>query len=77
MDHAELIRTVGPALWGTRWQTDMAERLGVNDRTVRRWVSGREVPRPGVWTELIAIIRERRDALGELLAVVEQHASER
>jgi hypothetical protein len=75
--NAELIRIVGPALWGTRWHTDMAQTLGVSDRTVRRWVSGRDAPRPGIWTELVAIIRERCIALGELLAVVEQHAGER
>jgi hypothetical protein len=51
----------------------MAETLGVNGRTVRRWVAGTEVPRPGVWAELIKLIRQRRSELGELLATVEAH----
>jgi hypothetical protein len=69
---AELFRLVGNHLWGSRWQTDMAIALGVNDRTVRRWVSGAETPRPGVWTELIEIIRERREELGEVIERVER-----
>ena len=73
-DHAELIRLVGTKLWGSRWQTDMAETLGVNDRTVRRWASGAQVPHPGIWAELIEIIRARGAELGELLKVVAQHA---
>jgi hypothetical protein len=73
MDHAELIRTVGSKLWGSRWQTDMAQALGVNDRTVRRWVSGAEEPRSGVWTELIQILRERREELGKVIERVERH----
>ena len=73
-NHDELIRAVGEHLWGSRWQTDMAIALGVNDRTVRRWASGAQVPQPGIWAELIPIIRRRRVELSELLKMVVQHA---
>ena len=36
----------GRALYGRGWQTRMAEALGVDGSTVRRWVSG-AVPVPG------------------------------
>jgi hypothetical protein len=73
-DHAELIRLVGSKLWGSRWQTEMAVALGVNDRTVRRWASGAQAPEPGIWAGIAEIIQQRRTELGELLDVVELHA---
>lgn len=45
MTAAEL-KTVGPKLYGHGWQTRLAEALGVDGSTVRRWVSG-AVPVPG------------------------------
>jgi hypothetical protein len=36
---------IGLALYGSRWQTELAKALGVADRTVRRWASGGGVPR--------------------------------
>lgn len=36
----------GRALYGYGWQTRLAEALGVDGSTVRRWVSG-AVPIPG------------------------------
>jgi hypothetical protein len=34
----DLLERVGKALYGNRWQTQMAKALGISDRTVRRWV---------------------------------------
>lgn len=60
---------VGQALWGTRWQTDMAEALGVSDRTVRRWVAGERVPQ-GVWVDMIGIMDTRAAALNDLASTL-------
>ncbi|MBV5324401.1 MAG: hypothetical protein J0626_03560 [Rhodospirillaceae bacterium] len=65
-----MIVTVGQALWGSRWQTDMAKALGVNDRTVRSWEQGRCHPRPGIYVDLMRMCLERAqdlDALAEKL----------
>lgn len=35
------LRLVGEALFGSRWQAELAQRWNVNDRTVRSWASGR------------------------------------
>lgn len=40
------LKTLGPKLFGFGWQTHMAEALGVDGSTVRRWVSG-AIPVPG------------------------------
>jgi hypothetical protein len=39
------LKKAGPKLFGYGWQTRMAESLGVDGSTVRRWVSG-AVPIP-------------------------------
>lgn len=52
---ASEFREVGEALYGPYWQGALAADLGVNTRTVRRWVSGaNRVP---------AVVVERLSAL--------------
>ena len=33
----DLLERIGKALYGDRWQTQLAKALGMSDRTVRRW----------------------------------------
>ena len=54
------LERVGIALYGARWQTDLARDLAVADRSVRRWASGQN-PIPA-------------SLVGELLVLVEQRA---
>lgn len=61
-----LIITTGHALWGSRWQTDMAEALGVSDRTVRRWAAGANLPSPGVYVDLMRLCLDRAQTLDGL-----------
>jgi hypothetical protein len=74
---AELIRRAAEALFGEAWQSsDLADALGVNARTVRRWMSGNEEPRPGVWRDLHAIVVKRSADLGALIPHLEERGSE-
>jgi hypothetical protein len=58
-----LLREAGEALYGPRWQSDLARDLNVTDRTVRRWIAG-DVPIPhSLWTELRALLKARGLAL--------------
>lgn len=61
----DLLAQCGEALWGTRWQTDLAEAVGVSDRTVRRWIAGERIP-PGVFVDLMRIALERSAYLDSL-----------
>ena len=61
----DLLAQCGEALWGSRWQSDMAEALGVSDRTVRRWVAGERIP-PGVFLDLIRLTAERSAYLDQI-----------
>lgn len=67
---ATLLRETGEALYGPRWQTDLARDLGVSDRTMRRWVAGADDMPAGVAVDLLRLVTERAatlDALAERL----------
>lgn len=70
MTSAELIKSVGPALFGRNWQSELADWLAVNRRTIHRWMSGEDEPRPAVWTELLEIMQERQAQLAELIEAI-------
>lgn len=61
-----LLREAGEALYGPRWQSDLARDLGVADRTVRRWHAGSHDISDGAWADLRALLTQRRAALGEV-----------
>jgi hypothetical protein len=61
----DLLPRVGEAMWGARWQSDMAEALTISDRTVRRWVAGERIP-SGVWLDLMRLMQERSFVLDGL-----------
>jgi len=63
MTSAELIKSVGPALFGRNWQSELADWLAVNCKTIRRWMSGEDEPRPVMWTELLEITRNATHSL--------------
>ncbi len=61
----------GIALYGERWQSDLARALGVSDRSVRAWVAGtRSIPE-GVWGEVRGLLRDR---IGEARGLIEELA---
>lgn len=63
---SRLLVECGEALYGSRWQTDLAADLGVSDRTVRRWAAGtQDVPR-GAYTDLLRLTQERAGLLDSL-----------
>lgn len=53
-----LLRDTGTALYGPRWQSDLARDLGVSDRTVRYWLAGNDIP-AGVYSDLQRIAQAR------------------
>lgn len=55
----DLLREIGEALYGSRWQSDLARALNVADRTMRRWAAG-DFPVPdGAWQEMRALLKDR------------------
>lgn len=70
MTSADLIRAAGEALYGPRYEAELAIALGVNRRTVRRWKSGEDEPRAGVWTDLLTLMAERAEHLDDLVTEI-------
>ncbi len=58
---------IGEALYGPRWQTELARALGVSDRTIRYWLAGTPIP-ARVYGDLLAICCERRCGLSQVIA---------
>lgn len=63
------LRAAGEALYGSRWQSDLARDLGLSDaRRVRQWFSGdRPIP-DGVWKDVAKLLRERLVLIDSTLA---------
>ena len=64
--NSKLLREAGEALFGTRWQSDLARDLGVADRTMRRWLAGAGDMPPGVALDLWRICEERAQAIDDV-----------
>jgi hypothetical protein len=54
-----LLHEAGEALFGPRWQTEIAKALNVNDRTVRRWAAEPDTVPRGVSADLRRLCDER------------------
>lgn len=57
------LSTVGAALYGSRWQSDLAAAIGVSDRTMRRWAAVPETVPAGAWADIRALCERRGQAL--------------
>lgn len=68
----ELLIRTGEALYGPRFQSDLARALSVNDRTMRRWIVGEFEPPAGIKAELAALVAARKDELAALMNELNQ-----
>ena len=62
----ELLEKIGVALYGLRWQADLARDLGVAPRSMQRWLTG-DRGMPDLRQELIDLIKQRSSDLDHLL----------
>ena len=63
---ADLLHEAGAILYGPRWQSEIARDLGVNDRTVRRWLDGSSRVPDGIWPELHTLLKARGMAMASV-----------
>ena len=56
------LATIGRALYGERWQSDLARALGLNARSVRRWAAGAHIPE-AKRDKIRFLVRDRIDEL--------------
>lgn len=76
MTPAELIRAVGNALYGPRWQCELARALRMGDRTVRQWLSGGYKPRRETWPKLIVLLNDRKIELDKTIEIIDLYVTE-
>lgn len=62
------LTAIGEALYGSQWQSELARALDVNDRTVRRWASGKNALPEKLSEELSVLCAERGQSLVEIAA---------
>jgi hypothetical protein len=62
----DLFVRAGRALYGDRWQTQLAQALGVADRTVRRWAAGEQAVPDGAAADIYTLVVERRAELEDI-----------
>lgn len=63
---SRLLAEAGEALYGPRWQSDLARDLDVSDRTMRRWAAGTSDVPAGLYTDLLRLTQERAAKLDAL-----------
>jgi len=61
-----LLSECGEALYGPRWQSDLARDLNVADRTVRRWLAGTSDIPSGLYSALLRLTQDRAAVLASL-----------
>jgi hypothetical protein len=71
-----LLSDAGSALFGPRWQVDLARALGVSDRTMRRWAAGETDPPRSIWTDVDRLCTERAQELDDVAARCRRHFAE-
>ena len=68
---SDLLRRIGEALFGPRWQSELTRELGVADRTMRRWVAGEGIPE-GEAADLSHLLTGRAAEIDRLIKIVKQ-----
>ena len=71
---SQLLRDAGEALYGPRWQSDLARDLGVAGRTIRRWLAGADDMPPGVALDLWRLCGERAQAIDDVRGRIKRDA---
>lgn len=70
----KLLALVGNALYGERWQTDLARDLRLSDgRRIRQWLSlDRTIP-DGVWDDLAKLLTDRKLVIDDALNAIQSN----
>lgn len=65
----ETLREIGECLYGDRWQAPLARAIGINDRTMRDWATGKGRPDAAMakLAELLAARQKRISAAAKTL----------
>lgn len=62
--------TIGTALYGPRWQSDLSRDMEVSDRSIRRWLNGQNPIPDGIVDRLADLISRRASVLVDMMALI-------
>jgi hypothetical protein len=66
-----ILINAGNALYGERWQTDLARDLGLSDgRRIRQWMSGDRPITEGVWGDISRLLKDRKNVIDGALGKI-------
>lgn len=63
---SRLLVETGEALYGPRWQSELARDLDVSIRTMQRWAAGATDVPQGIYLDLLRLTQERAAVLDAL-----------
>lgn len=72
LNNIDRLIAAGKAAFGERWQTDMSRALGVSDRTVRHWLSGKYQMPPLIFSDITKILEERKALIEEAIKMTKE-----
>ena len=70
MNDIQKLEMIGLSMFGEQWQSAIAKKLGVNDRTVRRWAAGEIQINQNIFADLQRAIIERQRQLQLTLRIL-------
>lgn len=70
MNDIQKLEMIGVAMFGEQWQSAIAKKLGVNDRTVRRWAAGDIQINQNIFADLERALIQRQSDLRLTLRVL-------
>lgn len=73
MNVTDTLRQAGEALYGDRWQSPLSRDLGVTDRTMRNWMSGRHEAPADLFDRLLGLLKSRGESVSKLTLTIEEH----
>lgn len=65
----KLLEKTGAAAFGSIWQSDLSRALGVNDRTIRRWLKDNSTP-DRIRGELISLLTIRKQEIDNTISLL-------
>lgn len=71
---SKLLHDCGEALYGPRWQSELARDLGCSIRTMQRWAIGSTDIPGGVYLDLLRLTMERAQTLDDLAQTLDDLA---
>lgn len=67
----ELLNQVGIWLYGDNWRAELSRALDVKFASVKKWASGEYNIPPGLASDILAIVKDKRDSAPDIIARLE------